>query len=92
MRKSKATTALFGLKLLSFISSFTYTSFNFEILITYHFISQDVTFNTPYRNYKLSVFGLHLVTYMYLDVGNFFETIAPRGTDRLPEYNEHFCY
>ena len=21
-----------------------------------------------------------------------FKTRAPRGTDRLPEYNEHFCY
>ena len=24
--------------------------------------------------------------------GPFFKTRAPRGTDRSPEYNEHFCY
>ena len=26
------------------------------------------------------------------NLANFSQTRAPRGTDRSPEYNEHFCY
>ena len=36
---------------------------------------------------------LHDTTcYQYYQTSFYSETRAPRGTDRSPEYNEHFCY
>ena len=37
------------------------------------------------KNYKLKLKHKFVCTEWYL-------TRAPRGTDRSPEYNEHFCY
>ena len=56
------------------------------------------TLETQILNYAIHEYGL-LVLYVFSSI---FETVfillqerktrAPRGTDRSPEYNDHFCY
>ena len=47
-------------------------------------------------NHYIHYMNIHMTIFQYLHVYTLFrynfKTTAPRGTDRSPEYNEHFCY
>ena len=49
-------------------------------IVVVHDLTNDISYNAKLNRYKMCYFGVK------------FKTRAPRGTDRSPEYKDHFCY
>ena len=54
--------------------------------------TDDPNTRCPQRTFQAGGIKIHVFVKHYTPIGNKVQTRAPRGTDRSPEYNEHFSY